>query len=137
MLLSPRRLTVEKTAPRKPSAQHAARRRMVVSMPDLQDFASPELLPRKASLRKAAALDLGSVSAGDAARRPPSGVHTPAPLSPKSGRGKPELVLGGGDEFVFFCFLVIYLKYFLNIHFSNYVHYRKLFLVYVFHRSHC
>ncbi|XP_015991472.2 DENN domain-containing protein 3 isoform X2 [Rousettus aegyptiacus] len=63
MLLSPRRLTVEKTAPRKPSAQHAARRRMVVSMPDLQDFASPELLPRKASLRKPGTLDRGSVSA--------------------------------------------------------------------------
>lgn len=83
MLLSPRRLTVEKTAPRKPSAQHAARRRMVVSMPDLQDFASPELLPRKASLRKPGALDRGSVSAGD--RGP-----TPALWCPHSRTPPPQ-----------------------------------------------
>lgn len=67
MLLSPRRTTDEKVAARKPSALHAARRRMVVSMPDLQDIASPELLPRNASLRSAGPLDHQSGSAGDAA----------------------------------------------------------------------
>lgn len=87
MLLSPRRLTVEKTAPRKPSAQHAARRRMVVSMPDLQDFASPELLPRKASLRKAAALDRGSVSAGDRSPTPALWCPHPRPPQPQKRRG--------------------------------------------------
>ncbi|XP_024903359.1 DENN domain-containing protein 3, partial [Pteropus alecto] len=71
MLLSPRRLTVEKMASRKPSAQHAARRRMVVSMPDLQDVASPELLPRNASLRKAGPLDRrGSGTALEVPPRP-------------------------------------------------------------------
>ncbi|KAM5280988.1 DENN domain-containing protein 3 isoform 1-T1 [Ctenodactylus gundi] len=50
-LISPRRPTVEKIATRKSSALHAAHRRMVVSMPNLQDVAVPELPPRNASLR--------------------------------------------------------------------------------------
>ncbi|XP_053414950.1 DENN domain-containing protein 3 isoform X1 [Nycticebus coucang] len=50
-LISPRRPTVEKIASRKPSALHAAYRRMVVSMPNLQDIATPELVPRNSSLR--------------------------------------------------------------------------------------
>ncbi|XP_036293380.1 DENN domain-containing protein 3 isoform X2 [Pipistrellus kuhlii] len=58
-ILSPRRLTVEKKAPHRPSPGHAARRRMVVSMPNLQDIASPEPPPRNASLRKAEAEDCG------------------------------------------------------------------------------
>lgn len=96
MLLSPRRLTVEKTAPRKPSAQHAARRRMVVSMPDLQDFASPELLPRKASLRKPGALDRGSVSAGDRSPTPPS--------APKAAGGNPSSFWEEGMSLFSFAF---------------------------------
>ncbi|XP_059528413.1 DENN domain-containing protein 3 isoform X1 [Myotis daubentonii] len=55
MLLSPRRPAIEKTASHKPSPGRAARRRMVVSMPNLQDIAGPELPPRNASLRKAEA----------------------------------------------------------------------------------
>ena len=51
MLVSPRRPTMEKMASRKRSPQHTAHRRMVVSMPDLQDIAIPELPPRNASLR--------------------------------------------------------------------------------------
>lgn len=57
MLLGPRRPTVEKKAPHKPSPGRAARRRMVVSMPNLQDIAGPELPPRNASLRKVEAED--------------------------------------------------------------------------------
>nr|XP_044637044.1 LOW QUALITY PROTEIN: DENN domain-containing protein 3 [Equus asinus] len=52
MLLSPRRPTIEKMASRKASASHATHRRMVVSMPNLQDIAPPELPPRNSSLRK-------------------------------------------------------------------------------------
>ncbi|XP_078209161.1 DENN domain-containing protein 3 isoform X7 [Callithrix jacchus] len=51
MLLSPRRPTVEKIASRKSSPLHVPHRRMVVSMPDLQDIATPELAPRNSSLR--------------------------------------------------------------------------------------
>nr|XP_030731795.1 DENN domain-containing protein 3 isoform X8 [Globicephala melas] len=59
MLLSPRRPTVEKMASRKPSAPHGAHRRMVVSMPNLQDIAVPELPPRNSSLRKMHTEDCG------------------------------------------------------------------------------
>nr|XP_019580218.1 PREDICTED: DENN domain-containing protein 3 isoform X2 [Rhinolophus sinicus] len=52
LFLSPKRPTIEKMASRKTSSQHAARRRMVVSLPNLQDIAFPELPPRNASLRK-------------------------------------------------------------------------------------
>nr|XP_008510040.1 PREDICTED: DENN domain-containing protein 3-like [Equus przewalskii] len=52
MLLSPRRPTIEKMASRKASASHTTHRRMVVSMPNLQDIAPPELPPRNSSLRK-------------------------------------------------------------------------------------
>ncbi|XP_033616780.1 DENN domain-containing protein 3 isoform X3 [Fukomys damarensis] len=51
MLISPRRPTVEKMASRKSSPLHTTHRRMVVSMPSLQDIALPELPPRNASLR--------------------------------------------------------------------------------------
>ncbi|PNJ18008.1 DENND3 isoform 9, partial [Pongo abelii] len=51
MLLSPRRPTVEKIASRKSSHLHITHRRMVVSMPNLQDIAMPELAPRNSSLR--------------------------------------------------------------------------------------
>ncbi|KAM5314568.1 DENN domain-containing protein 3 isoform 2-T3 [Glossophaga mutica] len=51
MLVSPRRPTMGKIASRKASPQRAAHRRMVVSMPNLQDIAVPELPPRNASLR--------------------------------------------------------------------------------------
>ncbi|XP_008071354.1 DENN domain-containing protein 3 [Carlito syrichta] len=51
MLISPRRPTVEKIASQKPSPLHVAHRRMVVSMPNLQDIATPELAPRNSSLR--------------------------------------------------------------------------------------
>lgn len=51
VLVSPRRPTIGKPATRKPSPQRAAHRRMVVSMPNLQDIAIPELPPRNASLR--------------------------------------------------------------------------------------
>ncbi|XP_069882024.1 DENN domain-containing protein 3-like isoform X1 [Dipodomys merriami] len=51
MLISPRRPTVEKMALRKPPALPLAHRRMVVSMPNLQDIALPELPPRNLSLR--------------------------------------------------------------------------------------
>ncbi|XP_063672689.1 DENN domain-containing protein 3 isoform X10 [Pan troglodytes] len=51
MLLSPRRPTVEKIASRKSSHLCVTHRRMVVSMPNLQDIAMPELAPRNSSLR--------------------------------------------------------------------------------------
>ncbi|XP_020012516.1 DENN domain-containing protein 3 isoform X2 [Castor canadensis] len=51
MLISPRRPTVEKMASRKFSPLHITHRRMVVSMPNLQDIALPELPPRNSSLR--------------------------------------------------------------------------------------
>ncbi|XP_014643509.1 PREDICTED: DENN domain-containing protein 3, partial [Ceratotherium simum simum] len=62
MLVSPRRPTIEKMASRKSSALHGAHRRMVVSMPNLQDIATPEVPPRNASLRKVEAADWGSSS---------------------------------------------------------------------------
>lgn len=68
MLASPRRPTIEKMASRKSSALHAVHRRMVVSMPNLQDIAVPELLARNSSLRKVDSTGCGSV--GD----------TPAPV---------------------------------------------------------
>ncbi|KAM6215786.1 DENN domain-containing protein 3 [Rhynchocyon petersi] len=51
MLISPRRPTIEKMALRKFSAMHLAQRRMVVSMPNLQDISVPELPLRNSSLR--------------------------------------------------------------------------------------
>ncbi|XP_007999830.3 DENN domain-containing protein 3 isoform X2 [Chlorocebus sabaeus] len=50
-LVSPRRPTVEKIASRKSSHLQVTHRRMVVSMPNLQDIAMPELAPRNSSLR--------------------------------------------------------------------------------------
>ncbi|XP_022358027.1 DENN domain-containing protein 3 isoform X2 [Enhydra lutris kenyoni] len=52
MLVSPRRPTIEKMTSQKFSPLHIAHRRMVVSMPNLQDIAVPELPARNASLRK-------------------------------------------------------------------------------------
>nr|XP_027806499.2 DENN domain-containing protein 3 isoform X2 [Marmota flaviventris] len=51
MLVSPRRPTVQKMASRRPSPLDITHRRMVVSMPDLQDITLPEPLPRNLSLR--------------------------------------------------------------------------------------
>ncbi|GAB1299432.1 DENN domain-containing protein 3 [Apodemus speciosus] len=51
MLVSPRRPTVEKMTSRKASPLHITHRRMVVSMPNLQDISLPELPPRNSSLR--------------------------------------------------------------------------------------
>ena len=64
MLLSPRRPTIEKMASRKSSAPHGAHRRMVVSMPNLQDIVVPELPPRNSSLRKIHTEDCGSSRTG-------------------------------------------------------------------------
>lgn len=58
-LLSPRRPTIEKMASRKSTLLQAAPRRKVVSMPDLQVIAVPELLPRNSSLRKIHTADGG------------------------------------------------------------------------------
>ncbi|XP_047639109.1 DENN domain-containing protein 3 isoform X4 [Phacochoerus africanus] len=63
-LLSPRRPTIEKMASRKSTLLQAAPRRKVVSMPDLQVIAVPELLPRNSSLRKIHTADGGSSHAG-------------------------------------------------------------------------
>ncbi|XP_047396224.1 DENN domain-containing protein 3 isoform X2 [Sciurus carolinensis] len=51
MLISPRRPTVEKMASRRCPPLHVTHRRMVVSMPDLQDITLSEPLPRNLSLR--------------------------------------------------------------------------------------
>ncbi|XP_040149519.2 DENN domain-containing protein 3 isoform X6 [Ictidomys tridecemlineatus] len=51
MLVSPRRPTVQKMASRRSSPLDITHRRMVVSMPDLQDITLPEPLPRNLSLR--------------------------------------------------------------------------------------
>ncbi|XP_059971573.1 DENN domain-containing protein 3 isoform X1 [Mesoplodon densirostris] len=74
MLLSRRRPTVEKMASRKSSAPHGAHRRMVVSMPNLQDIMVPELLPRNSSLRKIQTDDCGSSHA--VLDVPPNLTHT-------------------------------------------------------------
>ncbi|XP_035965344.2 DENN domain-containing protein 3 isoform X1 [Halichoerus grypus] len=62
MLASPRRPTIEKMASRKSSPLHVAHRRMVVSMPNLQDITIPELPARNSSLRKVDASECGSSS---------------------------------------------------------------------------
>ncbi|XP_032171800.1 DENN domain-containing protein 3 isoform X3 [Mustela erminea] len=62
MLVSPRRPTIEKMTSRKFSPLHIAHRRMVVSMPNLQDIAVPELPARNASLRKVDTAGCGSGS---------------------------------------------------------------------------
>ncbi|XP_006152172.1 DENN domain-containing protein 3 isoform X2 [Tupaia chinensis] len=73
MNISPRRPTVEKVTSRKPWPLHAVHRRMVVSMPNLQDIAIPELLPRNASLRMPGSME----HTGSAA---PAPVMTPRPM---------------------------------------------------------
>ncbi|XP_060051903.1 DENN domain-containing protein 3 isoform X2 [Erinaceus europaeus] len=60
MLISPRRPTIEKMASRKASPLQGVHRRMVVSMPNLQDLPIPELPPRNASLRKIDTTECGS-----------------------------------------------------------------------------
>ncbi|XP_004405629.1 PREDICTED: DENN domain-containing protein 3 [Odobenus rosmarus divergens] len=62
MLASPRRPTIEKMASRKSSPLHVAHRRMVVSMPNLQDITIPELPARNSSLRKVDASECSSGS---------------------------------------------------------------------------
>nr|XP_025726977.1 DENN domain-containing protein 3 isoform X5 [Callorhinus ursinus] len=62
MLASPRRPTIEKMASRKSSPLHIAHRRMVVSMPNLQDITIPELPARNSSLRKVDASECSSGS---------------------------------------------------------------------------
>nr|XP_044999691.1 DENN domain-containing protein 3 isoform X2 [Jaculus jaculus] len=51
MLMSPRRPTVEKMASRKFTPLHITHRRLVVSMPNLQDITLPDLPPKNSSLR--------------------------------------------------------------------------------------
>ncbi|XP_038616402.1 DENN domain-containing protein 3 [Tachyglossus aculeatus] len=51
-LVSPRRPTMEKMASRRLTPQQLHNRRMVISMPNLQDIKLPELPPRNSSLRK-------------------------------------------------------------------------------------
>nr|XP_005910460.1 PREDICTED: DENN domain-containing protein 3 [Bos mutus] len=74
MLLSPRRPTIEKMASRKSSASHTAHRRMVVSMPNLQDITVPELPPRNSSLRKIQTTEYGS--SHTVLDVPPKSTHT-------------------------------------------------------------
>ncbi|NXY17085.1 DEND3 protein, partial [Atrichornis clamosus] len=52
MFHTPRRLTMEKMASKRFSAQHKASRRMVISMPNLQDLQLPEGPTRNSSLRR-------------------------------------------------------------------------------------
>nr|XP_010586823.1 LOW QUALITY PROTEIN: DENN domain-containing protein 3 [Loxodonta africana] len=74
MLISPRRLTVEKMALQRSSLQKAAQRRMVVSMPDLQDITVVEVQPRKSSLRQVDAVSCkGCSRAEDVA---PKSIYT-------------------------------------------------------------
>ncbi|XP_024857775.1 DENN domain-containing protein 3 isoform X3 [Bos taurus] len=74
MLLSPRRPTIEKMASRKSSVSHTAHRRMVVSMPNLQDITVPELPPRNSSLRKIQTTEYGS--SHTVLDVPPKSTHT-------------------------------------------------------------
>ncbi|XP_061294447.1 DENN domain-containing protein 3 isoform X3 [Bos javanicus] len=74
MLLSPRRPTIEKMASRKSSASHTVHRRMVVSMPNLQDITVPELPPRNSSLRKIQTTEYGS--GHTVLDVPPKSTHT-------------------------------------------------------------
>ncbi|XP_037022571.2 DENN domain-containing protein 3 isoform X1 [Artibeus jamaicensis] len=78
MLVSPRRPTIGKMASRKRSPQRTAHRRMVVSMPNLQDIA-PELPPRNASLREdtTGGRSRGSSSVLDVSPRPPHTFKIP------------------------------------------------------------
>ncbi|XP_045857499.1 DENN domain-containing protein 3 isoform X3 [Meles meles] len=62
MLVSPRRPTIEKMTSRKFSPPHIVHRRMVVSMPNLQDIAIPELPARNSSLRQVDTTGCGSGS---------------------------------------------------------------------------
>ncbi|XP_057591326.1 DENN domain-containing protein 3 isoform X3 [Hippopotamus amphibius kiboko] len=59
MLLSPRRPTIEKMASRRSSVPCPPPRRLVVSMPNLQDAGVPELPPRNSSLRTVHSTDRG------------------------------------------------------------------------------
>ncbi|XP_023777358.1 DENN domain-containing protein 3 [Cyanistes caeruleus] len=52
MFATPRRLTIEKMASKRISAERKANRRMVISMPNLQDIKLPEGPIRNSSLRK-------------------------------------------------------------------------------------
>lgn len=52
MFHTPRRLTMEKMASKQFNPQHVIDRRMVISMPNLQDIKLPEGPARHSSLRK-------------------------------------------------------------------------------------
>lgn len=75
MLISPRRPTAGKLGSRKSSALRAAHRRMVVSMPNLQDLVSPEPPPRNASLRKME-MEPGDWDCGTVLKVAPKSTHT-------------------------------------------------------------
>jgi len=52
MFRAPRRLTMEKMASKRFNSQNIINRRMVISMPNLQDIKLPESPTRKSSLRR-------------------------------------------------------------------------------------
>lgn len=98
MLVSPRRPTIEKMTSRKFSPLHIAHRRMVVSMPNLQDIAVPELPARNASLRKVDTAGCGSSSIGDNRPRPRPHV---APATSESLNAPGSVSAQGKAGFVF------------------------------------
>lgn len=63
---------MEKMASRKVSPLHITHRRMVVSMPNLQDISLPELPPRNSSLRIMDTSSSKSSSPGRSSRYPPA-----------------------------------------------------------------
>lgn len=52
MFRIPRRMTTEKMASKQMNSQSVMNRRMVISMPDLQDIKLPEIPPRNSSFRR-------------------------------------------------------------------------------------
>ncbi|XP_057285696.1 DENN domain-containing protein 3 isoform X1 [Pezoporus wallicus] len=68
MFHTPRRLTMEKMASKRFSPQYVVSRRMVISMPDLQEITLPEVPTRKSSLRK--------LETGVAVRMPSKSIST-------------------------------------------------------------
>lgn len=67
---------MEKIASRKASPLHLTHRRMVVSMPNLQDISLPELPPRNSSLRIMDTSSCKSSSPGEEAPLPVSTLPT-------------------------------------------------------------
>ncbi|XP_013048818.3 DENN domain-containing protein 3 [Anser cygnoides] len=68
MFRIPRRMTTEKMASKQMNSQSVMNRRMVISMPDLQDIKLPEIPPRNSSFRR--------VETGIALKMPPKSVST-------------------------------------------------------------